>query len=49
MTYKHQIHLQMENLKPREEKRLAQVTAMKKKTLRCPFQTEGTGVGSVLP
>lgn len=36
----------MQNLKPREERRLAQVPAMKKKTLRCPFQTEGKRVVS---
>ena len=36
----------MQNLKPREERRLAQVPAMKKKTLQCPFQTEGKRVVS---
>ena len=36
----------MQNLKPRMERRLAQVPAMKKKTSRCPFQTEAKRVVS---
>lgn len=36
MTYKLKSNVQVEKLRPREEKRLGQVPAVKKKTLRDP-------------